>query len=180
MFALLQWRSKAEDPPIERGIVSFGAGPPGALPQAAGLWLTGRLDSASITDMVDLKWDQPRGRPLSDWLAGADLAIRRLEVLGYEFAGASGRLRPGNRAWEIDVNSEAASGHVVVPYTFPGDVPMVLDLDRLVFGTSVRRPARANPIHASCRRSTWTSAISSTKAASTATCRRNSRAARTA
>ncbi len=136
--ALLQWRSKAEDPPVERGIVSFGAGAPAALPQAAGLWLTGRLDSASISDMVNLKWDQPRGRPLSDWLAGADLAIRRVEVLGYEFAGASGKLRPGNRAWEIDVNSEAASGHLVVPYTFPGEVPMVLNLDRLVFGAAVR------------------------------------------
>lgn len=139
--ALLQWRSKAQDPPVERGIVSFGAGAPAALPQAAGLWLTGRLDSASITDLVNLKWDQPRGRPLSDWLAGADLVIRRLEVLGYEFAGASGRLRPGNRAWEIDVSSEAATGHLVVPYTFPGEVPMVLDLDRLVFGTPVRSGA---------------------------------------
>jgi uncharacterized protein (TIGR02099 family) len=157
--ALLQWRSKAEDPPIERGIVSFGAGAPAALPQAAGLWLTGRLDSASITDMVNLKWDQPRGRPLSDWLAGADLTIRRLEVLGYEFAGASGRLRPGNRAWEIDVSSETASGHLVVPYTFPGEVPMVLDLDRLVFGTPVRSgedesepdPRQLPAIHADIR-----------------------------
>ena len=138
VYALLQWRSKAEDPPVERGIVAFGTGPPAALPQAGGLWLTGRLDSASITDMVNLKWDQPRGRPLSDWLAGVDVAIRRLEVLGYEFTGATGRMRPGNRAWEIDMSSEAASGHLVVPYTFPGEVPMVLDLDRLVFGTPVR------------------------------------------
>ena len=138
VHALLQWRIRAQGPPIERGIVVFGASAPTALPQAPGLWLTGRLDSASITDMVNLKWDQPRGRPLNDWLAGADLAIRRLEVLGYEFASASGRLRPGNRAWEIDVNAEAAGGHLVVPYSFPGDVPMVLDLDRLIFGESVR------------------------------------------
>jgi uncharacterized protein (TIGR02099 family) len=138
VHALLQWRSKPEDPPIERGVLSFGASAPTVLPRAAGLWLTGRLDSASISDLVNLKWDQPRGRPLNEWLGGGDLAIQRLEVLGYAFANASGRMRSGNRAWEIDVNSEGASGHLTVPYTFPGEVPMVLDLDRLRFGESVR------------------------------------------
>jgi len=138
VHALLHWRSNPQDPPIERGILSFGATAPTALPHAAGLWLIGRLDSASISDLVNLKWDQPRGRPLNEWLGGADLTIQRLEVLGYAFANASGRMRPGNRAWEIDVNSEDATGHLTVPYTFPGDVPMVLDLDRLHFGESVR------------------------------------------
>ena len=138
VHALLQWRSNPQDPPIERGILSFGATAPTALPRAAGLWLTGRLDSASISDLENLKWDQPRGRPLDEWLGGADLTIQRLEVLGHAFANASGRMRPGNRAWEIDVNSEDATGHLTVPHTFPGDVPMVLDLDRLHFGESVR------------------------------------------
>ncbi len=138
VHALLQWRGKPEDPPIERGILSFGANAPTALPRAAGLWLSGRLESASISDLLELKWDQPRGRPLHEWLGGVDLSIQRLEVLGYEFANASGRMRPGNRAWEIDVDSENASGHLVVPHTFPGEVPLVLDLERLRFGESVR------------------------------------------
>jgi uncharacterized protein (TIGR02099 family) len=136
--ALLQWRSKPQDPPIERGIVSFGASAPTALPRAAGLWLAGRLESASLSDLLELKWDQPRGRPLHESLGGADLAIQRLEVLGYEFANAGGRMRSGDRAWEIDVTSEDASGHLIVPHTFPGEVPMVLDLDRLHIGASVR------------------------------------------
>ncbi|MBM2853591.1 MAG: hypothetical protein HW417_519 [Steroidobacteraceae bacterium] len=138
VHALLQWRSKPEDPPIERGILSFGATAPTALPRTAGLWLSGRLDSASLSDLVNLKWDQPRGRPLNEWLGGADLTIQRLEVLGYAFANATGRMRPGNRAWEIDVNSDGANGHLTVPHKFPGEVPMVLDLDRLQFGESVR------------------------------------------
>ncbi len=136
--ALLQWRSKPEDPPVERGVLAFGTSAPTALPRAAGLWLSGRLASASISDLLALKWDEPRGRPLSEWLGGADLSVQRLEVLGYEFGNATGRLRPGNRAWEIDVDSADASGHLVVPYTFPGEVPMVMDLDRLRFGESVR------------------------------------------
>ncbi len=138
VHALLQWRARPEDPPIERGILSFGSSAPTALPRSAGLWLAGRLESASISDLLALKWDQPRGRPLNEWLGGADLSIQRLEVLGFEFANANGRMRPGNRAWEIDVNSESASGHLTVPHTFPGEVPMVLNFDRLHFGEPVR------------------------------------------
>ncbi len=138
VHALLQWRSKPEDPPIERGVVYFGAMAPTSLPRAAGLWLAGNLEAASLSDLLALKWDQPRGRPLQEWLGGADLSIQRLEVLGYEFASVNGRLRSGNRAWEVDVNAPAASGHVTVPHEFPGDVPMVLDLERLHFGKSVR------------------------------------------
>ncbi len=137
IHALVQWRSRPQDAPVERGIVSFGANAPGALPKSGGLWIAGRLDSVSLTDLLELKWDQPRGRPLSDWVAGADLAIRSFEVLGYRFADVSGRLRPGNRAWEVDVTGPAAIGHLVVPYTFPGEVPMRLDLDRLHFGERV-------------------------------------------
>ncbi len=138
VHALLQWRSKPEDPPIERGILSFGPIAPTTLPGAAGLWLAGRLESASISDLMNLKWEGPRGRPLHEWLGGGDLSIQRLEVLGYEFAGVSGRLRPGNRAWEIDVSSDAVNGHLVVPHTFPGEVPMTLNLDRLYAAPSVR------------------------------------------
>ena len=157
VHALLQWRNRPVDPPIERGIVAFGATAPTALPRTAGLWLTGRLEATSLSDLLALEWDQPRGRPLQEWLAGADLSIQHLEVLGYEFANVNGRLRPGNRAWEVDVNSEAVRGHVVVPYAFPGDVPMVLDLERLHFGKSVRDgegepdPRELPAIHADIR-----------------------------
>ena len=111
---------------------------PAALPRAGGLWLTGRLQSASLTDLLGLKWDEPRGRPLHEWLGGVDLSVQNFEVLGYGFANVSGRLRPGNRAWEVDVNGDTAIGHLVVPYTFPGEVPMVLNLERLHFGEPVR------------------------------------------
>jgi uncharacterized protein (TIGR02099 family) len=132
--AIVQWRSRPGDPPVERGIVVFGGHAPGALPKETGLWLTGRLETVNLSELLDLEWDQPRGRPLSDWFGGANLAIRDFEVLGYRFADVGGRLRPGNRAWELDVTGPAASGHLTVPYAFPGEVPMQLDLERLHFG----------------------------------------------
>jgi uncharacterized protein YhdP len=134
VHALLQWRAKPADPLIERGTILFGGAMPAALPQSAGLWLGGRLESASLTRLLDLKWPEPRGRPIQDYLGGADLSIGRFEVLGYVFSGVSGRLRPGNRAWEVDAEGAAVAGHMVVPFAFPGEVPLVLDLGRLHLG----------------------------------------------
>jgi uncharacterized protein (TIGR02099 family) len=138
--ALLQWRHRPGAAPIERGIVAFGGARPDTLPRNPGLWLTGRLDSASLTQVLDLKWDGPRGRPVQEWLAGADLAVGRFEALGYEFADVVGSLRPGNRAWEVTVAGAPVAGRVSVPYTFPGEVPMLVDLARLHFGEPVARP----------------------------------------
>jgi uncharacterized protein YhdP len=134
VHALLQWRATPADPLIQRGTILFGGAAPAALPQSAGLWLGGRLESASLTRLLDLKWPEPRGRPIQDYLGGANLSIGRFEALGYVFSGVNGRLRPGNQAWEVDVESAAVAGHLVVPFTFPGEVPFVLDLERLHFG----------------------------------------------
>jgi len=132
--ALLQLQRSSGATPIERGIVSFGGAMPAALPASAGLWLTGRVEATSLTKILDLQWSGPRGRPLQDWVAGADLSIARFEALGYAFTDVSGRLRPGNRAWEVSVAGDAIAGRVIVPFSFPGEVPMVLDLDRLRIG----------------------------------------------
>jgi uncharacterized protein (TIGR02099 family) len=134
VHAVLKWRSGTGAAPVERGLVVFGGAPADALPEDPGLWLKGRVESASLTRLLDLKWDGPRGRPIQEWLGGADLAVDRFEAVGYEFSDVSGRLRPGNRAWEVTVTSNAVAGRLVVPFSFPGEVPMVLDLERLRFG----------------------------------------------
>ena len=142
--ALLQWRSAAGAAPVERGLVAFGGAAAEALPKSPGLWLTGRVESASLTKLLDLKWDGPRGRPIQEWLGGADLTVDRFEAAGYEFANVSGRLRPGNRAWDVTVAGDAIAGRVVVPFSFPGEVPMVLDLERLRFGARASGSWRAS------------------------------------
>jgi uncharacterized protein (TIGR02099 family) len=132
--ALLQLPSTPGGAPIDRGIVVFGGAAPDALPAGAGLWLAGRLEATSLTKVLDLQWSGPRGRPLHEWLAGVDLSVARMEALGFEFTGVNGRLRPGNRAWDVTVSGDGIAGRVVVPFSFPGEVPMLLDLDRLALG----------------------------------------------
>jgi len=144
--ALLQLHHSGGATPIERGIVTFGGATPDALPANAGLWLTGHLEAASLTKVLDLQWSGPRGRPLQDWLAGADLSVTHLEALGYTFTDLSGRLRPGNRAWEVSVAGDEIAGKVSVPFSFPGEVPMVLDLERLRIGArDAGRSERPDP-----------------------------------
>jgi uncharacterized protein (TIGR02099 family) len=134
VHALLQWRGKAGGLPIERGAVVFGGGSPAELPPAPGLRLSGRLESLSLTRVFDLEWKGPRSRPVQDWLAGADLSVGRMEALGYVFTGLRGQLQPASRAWAVTVEGDAVDGRLVVPFSFPGEVPMVVDLDRLHLG----------------------------------------------
>ncbi len=135
--AALLWRSAPEAPPVQRGVLHFGAGPAPA-PAGPGLWLSGALDSLSLSELLALRWEEPRGRRLQEWLGGADLSLRRLEALGYGFTGVSGRLRQGNRAWELQVASAEAAGRLALPFEFPGDVPMVVELERLRLGERQR------------------------------------------
>ncbi|TAK51804.1 MAG: TIGR02099 family protein [Gammaproteobacteria bacterium] len=139
--ALLLWRQRPEDPPVRRGIVVFGGAAPAALPDADGLWLTGRLDETSLSDILELRWDEPTRYPLQAWFAGGSLVIRKFEALGYGFTNVTGRLQSSGRAWQVDLNADEVSGRVMVPHVFPGEVPMVLDLEHLRLAEPIREPA---------------------------------------
>ena len=123
---------------LSRGAVRLGGRGVSALPVAPGLTIEGRLPVLSITDLASLRWDPPGQQRLEDLLTSVTLDVGRLEVLGYEFDDVSGRLRPGYRAWDVELASPAARGKLAVPYEFPGSVPLVADLDLLRISPRVR------------------------------------------
>ena len=104
VHALLQWRSRAGAAPVERGIVVFGGG--GRRVRCRRIRASGSpagSTSASLTRLLDLKWDGPRGRPIQEWLGGADLAVgrfeaRRLRIRERERPPAAGQSRLGRHA----------------------------------------------------------------------------------
>jgi uncharacterized protein (TIGR02099 family) len=124
---------------LDRGVVRLGGGEPGPLPVAPGIRVEGRLAALSVSDLLELRSPQPGPRRLQDWLAGADLDVGRLEVLGYEFERVSGRMRPAPQGWDIEIASPSVAGRALVPYDFDGDAPLALDMERLFLGTRVRR-----------------------------------------
>ena len=133
VHALLRWRSKRRRPagrarhrPVRRRDTCCAA--------AVGGPLAGRQPRVHQPDGAPGPQVERAARSsIQDYLAGADLSIGRFEALGYFFTNLSGRLRPGNRAWEVNVDGREIAGHVVVPYAFPGEVPLLLDLQRLHF-----------------------------------------------
>ncbi len=136
--SLLEFRRGDDGLHLSRGTVRLGGGEVGSLPVVPGLHVDGRVPYLSVTDLTSLEWPGPPGRPLQDTLASVSLDVGRLEVLGYEFDAVSGSMRPGNHAWDVDVTSPAARGSLLIPYRFPGDVPLVADLDRLKVSPRVR------------------------------------------
>lgn len=137
--ARLELRQDAGQWQIARGTVRVGGGEVTALPVGPGLGVDGRLPYLSVSDLTSLRWAEPSRRRLEDLLTSVHLEVGRLEVLGYEFAAVDGRLRTGNRAWEVDVTAPAAQGHLRIPYSFPGEVALVADLDRLKVSPRVRQ-----------------------------------------
>ena len=123
---------------LSRGAVRLGGRGVSALPVAPGLTIDGRLPYLSLSDLTSLRWEQPGRQRLEDLLASVALEVGRLEVLGYEFEGVDGRLRPGYRAWDVELSSESVRGELAIPYEFPGSVPLVADLDRLRVSPRVR------------------------------------------
>lgn len=124
---------------ISRGAVRLGGGEAAALPVGPGLRIDGRTPYLSVSALTQLRWKEPSQRALQDLLAEVDLDVGRLEVLGYEFDGVSGRLHPGNRAWDVDLSAATVQGRLRVPYDFTGDVPLVADLDRLKVSPQVKQ-----------------------------------------
>jgi len=108
------------------------------MPVEPGLRIDGRLPRVSLSELTALRWERPGQTPLEDLLSSVSLELGRFEVLGYEFERLSAQLRPGNRAWDVEVSAPAARGQLRVPYGFPGDVPLVLDMDRLYVPASSR------------------------------------------
>ena len=124
VHALVQWRSKADDPPIERGIVAVRrrcarCAAEERRPLAHRPARVGESHGAGRSEVGRAAWPPDPGlarrrRPRDRPLRGGRLRIRR---------ASSGRLRPGNRAWDVDVKGDGGERTPLVPFTFPGEVP---------------------------------------------------------
>lgn len=123
---------------LARGALRLGGRDVAALPVAPGLSIDGRVPFLSLSEITALRWDTPGRQRLEDLLSSVSLEVGRLEVLGYEFDGVAGRLRPGYRTWDVEIDAPAARGRLAIPYEFPGDAPLVADLDVLRVAPRVR------------------------------------------
>lgn len=136
--AQLEFRKPGEHWQIDRGEAVFGSAREPVLADEPGLRITGSVPRASLSEVLDLRWAEPSKRRVSEWLTLIDLSVGEAEALGYAFDRPHVRMVPGNEAWQIDVDGPMVRGRLTVPFEFPGQVPMVLDMDRLHVGERVR------------------------------------------
>lgn len=132
---------------LDRGAARFGGGD-AQLPKDAGLWLAGSIGALDLSQWLDLKSDQPAKRPLYDYLRGADLSVRQFGIFGFDFSNVDARMTAEDGAWRVHVDSDAARGDIVVPFNLEGDLPLELDMDRLVLGEhQAGRGSNPDPTH---------------------------------
>ena len=132
---------------LERGAARFGGGEP-QLPKEPGLWLAGSIAALNLSEWLDLKSDRPAKRPLHDYLAGADLVVREFTIFGFDFPNLDGAMVAKDGAWRVHVESDGAHGNIVVPFDLAGDMPLELDMDRLIVGEhQAGRESNPDPTH---------------------------------
>jgi uncharacterized protein (TIGR02099 family) len=129
---------------LERGAARFGGGEP-QLPKEPGLWLAGTVAAFDLSQWLDLKSDRPANRALHDYLRGADLVMRDFGIFGFDFTNVDAAMVAEDGAWRVHVESDAAHGNVVVPFNLEGDMPLELDMDRLILGEHAGAGHGANP-----------------------------------
>ena len=132
---------------LERGAARFGGGEP-QLPKEPGLWLAGTVAAFDLSEWLDLKSDRPAKRTLHDYLRGADLVVRDFGIFGYDFSNVDAAMVAQDGAWRVHVESDAVQGNVVVPFDLAGDMPLELDMDRLILGEHAGgRGSNPDPAH---------------------------------
>jgi uncharacterized protein (TIGR02099 family) len=117
-----------------RGAVVFGGDEP-RLPVQAGILVGGQIETLELDRWLALGRNTGVGRAGPLFL-GADLEIASLHVYGQQLGVTSLRVERGRTDWQIEVDSEAIAGEIVVPRGGDRRQPIVADMSRMYLATS--------------------------------------------
>ncbi len=127
----LSFRKEEEQWDFDRGVIALG-GAELIDPETRGLHIVGETPEIKLTDWLETS---PQG---SDY-AGSGERIRSIElivddiyVIGQHLSRHRVKMERGAQEWFIEVEGEQAIGTLVIPYDFAGDIPLVVDMQRLI------------------------------------------------
>ncbi|MBS3804590.1 MAG: TIGR02099 family protein [Oleiphilaceae bacterium] len=128
----LRWRDTAFD----RGVLAVGSGP-ADLPEMPGVIIAGDVAEFDVNQWRERFSDLvgpalvERKRPAGyDWLAGVRLHADALIVGGRDFPGLTVAARPEPDHWQIELESEMATGAIGIPDR--GNEPLTVRLSHLL------------------------------------------------
>jgi uncharacterized protein (TIGR02099 family) len=96
-----------------RGAVVFGGDEP-RLPVQTGLLVGGRIETVELDPWLALARETGIGRAAPLFL-GADVDIAGLYAFGQQLGATSLRVERGDEDWQIDIDSQAIAGEIVIP-----------------------------------------------------------------
>ena len=129
----LRWRLQLDDDGsgvrLERGQLQVG-GEPAVLPTAPGLFIDGRTEVLQLDEWLALA---------GELALGADTPLLQRVALHVDMASGLGQnvsdldliLVRDVSAWQVRLDSEAVAGDVIVPFDPAGDVPLIMNMQRL-------------------------------------------------
>jgi uncharacterized protein (TIGR02099 family) len=126
---LLRLRRNGDGWEFTDGHLRLGGDPP-RLASDPGLVIDGELEMLQVDDWLAFAGQLARdtGPPV---LRSVDLRARRAFGLGQEVTDLRLALTRGEAQWDLELDSEAVAGEVVVPFDLAGEMPVTMRMRRL-------------------------------------------------
>ena len=112
-----------------RGAVEFGGGEP-QLPVRTGILVGGQIETLDLDQWFDLREATDIGRAGAQF-RDADVDVSSFHAFGQQLGETSLRVERAAAEWQIEVDSEAIAGLIVVPRGSAGREPIVAGMSRL-------------------------------------------------
>jgi uncharacterized protein (TIGR02099 family) len=126
---------------FRRGALRFG----GALPEfraERGVTVDGSLPLLSVDDWLLLARGSTEAPPWSESFAGADLDIAEFSVFGQRLGSTTVGVRRLTDDWQIELDSDAIAGTLLVPVDLDRDPEIVAVMQRLYLNAGDATPLR--------------------------------------
>ena len=115
---------------LERGAIQFGEGRP-RLPITEGVVVRGAVEALPVGEWLDLRRGGEGSWRMADYLNSVNLEVSELRALGYRFPSVELSLDKASREWVVRVRSGTVDGTLFVPFEVPGELPLIVDMERL-------------------------------------------------
>jgi uncharacterized protein (TIGR02099 family) len=113
------------------GNLHLGGGP-ALLPLEPGLVIDGRIDDLPIDPWLGLVRRLARDNAGPAVLRRVELQAGTAVGLGQQISDLSLQLTRGSDEWRLRLDSEAVAGDIIVPFELAGEVPVIMNMQRLV------------------------------------------------
>jgi uncharacterized protein (TIGR02099 family) len=115
---------------FDRGVVMAGGGEIETA-DTRGLHLRGRADTIRLDDWLGLSTSRKDASGAASRIRSVDLLVDNFFAIGQHLEGHRVRVDRSARDWLVQLEGEAVTGSVFVPYDFGSDRAMVIEMDRM-------------------------------------------------